>query len=124
MKKLVEKLDTVFSLYIRKSAANEQGIVKCYTCGAYHEWKYVDAGHYISRRHFGTRWEEKNVKPQCKKCNIFNQGSADTFAAHLVREYGSTILELLAAKKNNTMKLGKFEYEILIKDYQNKLKNL
>lgn len=124
MKKLIKKLDDVFSKYIRLKNADENGIVKCYTCGKYHHWKEIQCGHYISRRHFGTRWEEKNCKPQCVGCNIFNQGSADTFARNLIREYGSDILELLAAKKNNITKLGGFELNFMISDYQARVNKL
>lgn len=119
-RKLIEKLDKFFSIYIRTKDANEFGIVKCYTCGQYHHWKQVDAGHYISRRHYGTRWQEKNVKPQCKGCNIFNQGNASNFISHLIRDYGVEIIDILDHKKNAITKMSNFELSFLIEEYKKK----
>lgn len=81
-------------------------------------------GHYISRRHLSTRWFEKNCKPQCVGCNIFNQGNGPAYSIALIKEYGPGILEELEIKKNNTCKMGKFEYELLIKEYRKKLLDL
>lgn len=122
--KLIKKLDTVFSQYIRLKYADNNGMVKCYTCGRYHHWKEMDAGHYISRRHYGTRWEERNVRPQCTACNIYNQGSADSFCRNLIKEYGVEVLDLLAVKKNNIFKLNSFTLNLLITEYKEKLKQI
>lgn len=121
-KKLIKALDAVFSYFIRQKDANEEGFVKCYTCGKYFYWLYIQCGHYVSRTHYGTRWEEKNCKPQCEGCNVFREGVKDVFARNLVREYGPQILELLAAKKNNIVKLHDFEFKVLINQYKSKLR--
>lgn len=124
MNKLRDKLDKVFSEYIRRKDADQNGYVKCYTSGKFFHWKDIQCGHFISRRHLSTRWTEKNAKPQSVSENIFNQGNGPVFARKLVEEYGPGILEELEIKKNNACKMGKFEYEILIKEYQQKLKEL
>lgn len=122
--KLRDKLDKVHSQYTRQSSADENGNVKCYTCSKVDHWKKMQCGHYISRRHISTRWLEKNTKVQCVGCNIFNQGSGPAFSLALVREYGPSILEELEIKKNNTCKMGRFEYELLINEYTEKLSAL
>ena len=54
-KTLVKKLDKVFSQYIRRRfAVNE--IAKCVTCGKQAHWKDLQAGHFMSRKHYSTRW--------------------------------------------------------------------
>src|SRR3990172_1925066 len=116
MKKLKAKLDKVFSVYIRTRTADFRGYVKCFTCPKMGHWKEFDCGHYQSRRYLPTRWDEKNCQVQCKKCNIFNQGSSDVFALRLIEKYGPDILSLLQIKKNNLCKMGRFEYGILIKE--------
>lgn len=121
---LRDKLDAVYSQWIRRSAADPKGTVKCYTCPKVDHWKNLQCGHYISRRHMSTRWFEKNTKVQCVGCNVFNQGNGPAFSLALVREYGPTILEELEIKKNNICKMGKFEYELLIQEYTQKLKQL
>lgn len=125
--KLIKELDKVFSIYIRRKDANEHGLVKCFTCGKYNHWQKegnIHCGHYISRVHMGTRWEEKNCKPQCYVCNMFKQGMGDVFGLKLVEMYGADVLKLLAAKKNNTVKLMPFELQFMIDEYQEKINAL
>lgn len=122
--KLQKELDKYFSYFIRLRDSDSNGMCKCFTCSKVAHWKELHCGHYISRRHLSTRWEEKNCNAQCPGCNLFNQGAGDQFALGLIRVYGSDILEFLNIKKNNKMKLGRFEYEILIQEYKDKVDKL
>lgn len=122
--KLRDKLDNVFSEYIRRKDADQNGFVQCYTSGKWYHWTKLQCGHFISRRHLSTRWEEKNAKPQSVSENMFNQGNGPMFAKNLIKEYGAGILEELEIKKNNVCRMGMFEYGVLIKEYQEKLKKL
>jgi hypothetical protein len=64
-KGLVRKLDKVFSMFIRTRLAKEEQ-VQCVTCGTVRKhYKEVDAGHFVSRRHYATRWN-------CHKTYTFN----------------------------------------------------
>ena len=65
-KKLIARLDKVFSQWVRSKDADHRGFVQCFTCGVFKHWKTVDAGHFQSRAKFSTRWDEMNVKCQCK----------------------------------------------------------
>lgn len=116
--KLKDRLDKVFSVYIRTRSIDKRGYTNCFTCGKPAHWKDLHCGHYISRRHLSTRWEEKNCKPQCVGCNIFNQGAADVFAIKLVNLYGPQILELLNLKKNSIAKYGAFELGLMIEQFE------
>ena len=69
--KLKKKLDVLFSQYIRRRNADHLGRVKCFTCGVEKHWKEQQAGHFQSRSHHSTRWDEVNVQVQCPKCNLF-----------------------------------------------------
>jgi len=122
--RLKKKLDDVFSLYIRQKHADENGLAKCYTCGKIAHWKKQQCGHYVSRRHLSTRFDVMNCRPQCFSCNIKNQGAADTFAQRLKEEYGDSILTLLNIRKHNKCVMGRFEYELLIKEFTQKLDKL
>lgn len=121
---LQKALDAVYSEFIRLSSSDQKGNVKCYTCGKFDHYKKMQCGHYISRRHISTRWFEKNTKVQCVSCNIFNQGNGPAFAQALIKEYGVDILDELEIKKNNICKMGRFEYELLIKEYKEKIEKL
>ena len=81
--KLKTKLDKLFSEYIRRRYANHDGTVSCFTCGIVKHWKEQQAGHFQSRRHHSTRWDEKNVQVQCKSCNIFKSGEQYKFGNYL-----------------------------------------
>lgn len=121
--KLRDDLDKVFSQFIRLRDSSN-GMCKCISCPKTGLIKDFHAGHYISRRHFSVRWDEKNVHAQCVGCNIFNQGNSPAYALALVRKYGENILETLDIKKNNISKMRRFEYELLIMEYREKVKSL
>lgn len=124
IKQLKVELDTVFSLYVRQKDADENGINKCFTCNKIDHWKNLHCGHYVSRRHTSLRWDIRNTAPQCPKCNLYNQGASDAFAIHLKKVYGDSILDILEMKKNNKTNWGRFEYELLIKEFTQKLNDL
>jgi hypothetical protein len=120
--KLVKKLDSIFSKYIRLKHS-KNGICTCYTCGRKYEIKKIHAGHFMSRRHYSTRWDEDNVRPQCYGCNIGNQGRAYEFGLALNKEEEGKAEQLL----NKSRELVKFnigDLEDLIAKYQELLKSL
>jgi len=119
VKGLKKKLDKVFSEYIRK---RDSGI--CYTCGNVKEWKYQDAGHYISRSYGSTRFDERNVHAQCKSCNVFKGGNMDEYALKLVKQYGPKILKELNKKKWQIKHFEVGELQDLIEKYKEKIKRL
>jgi 5-methylcytosine-specific restriction endonuclease McrA len=72
--KLINKLDTSFSEFIRLRDSDKNGVCKCITCGDFKHWQDCDAGHFVTRENMGTRWEEQNVNAQCQSCNRFKSG--------------------------------------------------
>lgn len=62
-------LDDLFSLYVRKSGADQRGICECCTCGKRAAWQHMHAGHWIPRGKWSVRWDHRNVHPQCPQCN-------------------------------------------------------
>lgn len=116
--KLVKKLDTIFSQYIRRKNAIE-GMATCFTCGKVDEWKALQNGHFQSRKHYSTRWDEINCQVQCPKCNIWNSGEQFLFAKNLDSKYGKGTANRLHIKAQQTVKLANFEIEELIIKYKN-----
>jgi len=116
-----KRMDTVFSQYIRRLYADEDGIVSCFTCRVKKHWKEMQCGHYISRNHLSTRFEEKNVAPQCPGCNVWGGGKHDVFAVNLIKKYGEGILEELAEIKRNKVKFRIFDYVDMIDTYEDHL---
>ena len=117
--RLVDKLDKVFSKFIRNRDTDEWGLCKCYTCPIRKPPEEMDAGHYTKRGCMRTRWEERNVHTQCKRCNRFLGGNMDEYALHLIQDYGKGIIEELMKLKHLPVK--KFtlqELEDMIEHYK------
>jgi len=121
--KIVKKLDTVFSQYIRqKNAVNE--IATCFTCGKQDHWKKLQNGHFQSRRHYSTRWNEQNCQVQCAGCNVFKYGEQFIFGKKLDQKYGEGTAEELYIKAKKIVKLSNNELIDLINNYKNFLSYL
>lgn len=98
-KKEIKTTDALYSKRVRMKYADWRGNVKCFTCEATKPYKEMDAGHYISRRHYSTRFDDRNVHPQCPRCNRFRHGEMDVYALNLRYKYGDDILEILNKEK-------------------------
>jgi len=122
-KNLIKKLDTVFSLYIRRRHAKND-IAQCYTCGKKDHYKKLQNGHFMSRKSYATRWDETNCQVQCVKCNMFEQGMSYVFGLNLNKQFGEGTAEELLRKSKEILKLSNDEVISLITKYENKLNNL
>lgn len=118
-KTIVTKLDKVFSEYIRRRYA-KNGIAECVTCGKKDHWKNLQAGHFMSRKHYATRWDEENVEVQCMACNVYRYGEQYLFAKHLGQEKADELL----AKSRTMVKLKDWELLEMIEIYKEKLLEL
>ena len=119
--KLVKKLDNIFSQYIRLSNS-KNGNCTCVTCGKVGDWKNggIQAGHFMSRKHYSTRWNEDNVKPQCIGCNMFKAGEQYKFSLYL----GGKLSEELLQKSRETVKFADVDLLEMVDYYSDKLKLL
>ena len=114
---LVKKLDVVFSQYIRLKDSKD-GIGTCVTCGKQDHWKNLQAGHFQSRKHYSTRWDERNVKIQCVGCNVYRYGEQYKFSLYLGKKKAQEMLD-------NSRIIRKFasdELEEMLTHYSNKVK--
>ena len=116
-KSIVAKLDKEFSLYIRRRQS-VNGIVKCFTCGKSDHWQNMDCGHFQSRKHYATRWDEKNCQVQCKGCNVFRYGEQFLFGENLDKLYGEGSAYQLLQESRKVAKFSNSELLELIKYYQ------
>ena len=116
--RLVADLDKVFSLFIRARDMNDEGFSNCVTCGKLMTLKTSQCGHFISRRHYATRWEEKNCAAQCYACNMHNQGKQYEFGLAIDKRYGVGTAQRLLIQSKNTFKKDRNILEILINKYK------
>ncbi len=70
---LINKLDKIFSLYIRLRDSKPFGYkaFKCISCGQIKPFAKADCGHYYSRSKMSTRYDEDNCHSECNFCNRF-----------------------------------------------------
>lgn len=97
--KLLKLLDIEVGRYIKKKYEVSPGISQCYTCKKFLPTNEVQAGHYISRRYYATRFDLRNIRPQCTGCNGLRSGEWLKFRFYLVEELGEaqvTELEAMA----------------------------
>jgi hypothetical protein len=122
--RLRNKLDAVFSEFVRRRHANEHGQVACYTCGAVKHWKQMHAGHFQSRSKSATRWNAVNVQVQCVACNIFRSGEQFKFGLAIDEEFGEGVAADLLTLSNQTAKFTLADLKEMIAYYQEQLNNL
>lgn len=72
----------------RIEEANDDGLVRCISCGKVMHWKEAQGGHYISRTCHATELEKDNIWPQCPQCNNHRNGNPIPYRYNLARKIG------------------------------------
>lgn len=114
----VDKLDRVFSQYIRLRDTMPNGYFKCISCGKIKPYEQADCGHYHSRRHMSTRFEPLNAHAECRACNRFSADHLIGYQKNLIDKIGQDAFDLLAWKASQTQHWTDFELKEMIKYYK------
>lgn len=124
-KTLKNKLDIVFSKYIRLRDLNSDGkTFTCISCGRIKPAEQMDCGHYINRMHTSVRWNEANAHGECRHCNRFDENHLKGYRDNLVKKIGEDKVLLLEAMKWKQTKMADFEMEVAIKYYKDKIEQM
>jgi len=115
---------TVFSKWVRN-----RDNWKCYTCGKQYDGTGssrggLHAGHFISRRHNATMFNEMNVHGQCMYCNMWDYGNSGVYAQNLIRDYGKEKFDELVRLGRTIKQFSPVELEEIKRIYQQKLEKL
>ena len=121
---LVERLDKVFSKYIRLRDAMPSGLFRCISCGKIKPIEQADCGHFHSRTHMSTRFDEDNCHAECRYCNRFSADHLIGYRENLIKKIGEQRFLLLEVKAHETRKWSHFELEQLTKYYKSLVKKL
>jgi len=124
MAKKLHDADRWFSLYIRLRDADELGQIRCCSCGKELYWRDCDAGHFIPRQHRSTRYHDKNVHAQCRKCNRFDNGNPGGYSLFMLKSYGVKTIENLTELSHKAAKWTTFEINNLRDNFKQKAKEL
>ena len=117
---LKKELDIVFSRYIRLRNADDNGDAICVTCGVKNHWKKLQNGHFMSRRHSSTRWDEDNCQVQCYSCNVMQQGKQYEYSIWL----GVELADELLALSRETRKFSNIELQEMIEIFKEKIERI
>ena len=115
------KIDKVFHEYIRRrDADNHTGMCKCISCSKSIHFSESDGGHFLGRQHLITRYDERNVHAQCRKCNRFEYGRQYEYSLAI----GAELAEELLVKSRGMLKLTDPEWMEVFEFYRDKLEEL
>lgn len=121
---LVNRLDNVFSKYIRLRDVMPNGMFRCISCGKIKPISQADCGHYHSRTHMSTRFDEDNCHAECRFCNRFSADHIIGYRENLVKKIGEQRFALLEVKARESKKWSHFELEQLAKYYRARVEML
>lgn len=121
---LKKKCWELFSQFIRRSHANENGWSRCYTCDTVGHWKQLQCGHAIPGRHNAVLLDAEICRPQCAICNVFKHGQLHIFTTKLICENGDDWWLKKLAQSNVPIKISRDNYAEMIEDLKRKLEIL
>jgi len=117
---LVQKL-------VRLKAADQNGMVKCWTCPAVKHWKEMQGGHFIERAKTATKMLEENIHPQCPYCNQWGMKQASKvldYRREMINWYGDDFVSWLESEAKKTVRHTRQELQQLIAGYTEQIKEL
>lgn len=119
LQSLKHKAWKLFSLWIRQKDADHRGFNYCVSCGKVDHWKSLQAGHFIPKSHgLVYYFHEKNVHPQCERCNIWDKENAKIkYMQFMIDKYGIAVIAELQELKQMPVKYSRTDYEELIKKF-------
>ncbi len=131
--------DHWFSLFIRIRdvflvRSPEEAYCYCVTCQKLIHWKKrstddkqsAECGHFATRGHPSTRFDEKNCHAQCKKCNRWGKGEQVKHGFAIDEKYGAgTSKKLIEMSEIRGQKrLTKLALDDIAKTYRTKAREL
>lgn len=113
IKSLKLKAWHLFSTYIKN-----RDNWTCFTCNKYEKGRGMHGGHFISRRHNATLFDERNVHAQCASCNMYRNGEIHLYAQKLIKLHGVEWLDKLIQDSKNVKKFTREELRGLCEQYK------
>lgn len=114
----LERLDKVFSLFIRLRDAGYGGVTECISCGRSKPFREMQNGHFFSRHHISTRWDEDNCNSECVTCNCNDVHHLEGYKERLIRKIGIERFMALEERHNKIVKVPTDEeYKEMIRLY-------
>ena len=114
----------LFSEWIRRRDADDDGYVSCVTCKKRAHWKEMQAGHFIAGRTLSLLFDPRNCHVQDYSCNVGRGGAYVEYFIYMENRYGREVIDELRKLKYQARKYGIGDYEMLIADLERKIRDL
>lgn len=123
-KQTPKQLKTKLWELCRKVADQQYPNSPCYTCGSIISGANKQLGHFIPSSTCGAflRYDIRNLRWQCMRCNIHAGGNGAVYYRRMVEREGQAYVDKLFQDKQKTVKADEIFYMNLIKEYEGLLK--
>lgn len=127
-KKLIGQ-NGILNEYVKWRDATEvedgKPVCSCITCGRRISGTNLHAGHWISRRHKWTAYDEFNIHAQCGfPCNKYRNGEPQIYERELRLRYGDEKVDEMLSTVGKIRKWKPYELEELYNYYKQALKEI
>ncbi len=112
-----EKLDIIFSKYIRLRDTDAYGYGNCCTCKRLSYYDILECGHFRKRRHLSVRWDTENAHAQCHECNV--RDDAVDYMMFMLEKYGIDTAQRIIHTSQVRAEYTKLDYEYMYHHYRN-----
>jgi|DEB0MinimDraft_4_1074332.scaffolds.fasta_scaffold00064_27 hypothetical protein len=117
---LRRKLWKLISRKLLESYRNEDGSITCYTCEQDFVGRQIGMGHgWPKKKYGGTYYDERNLRPQCSRCNLVGQGEQWIYFNKLKAEIGEAEFEDMCEWRHDTRPDRKDWYRREIRRWEN-----
>lgn len=123
-KGLLAKLDRVFSRFIRLRETDKNGNVMCFVTGRVLPWEKMQCGHYISRSHMATRFDEDNCHCQSPASNSLHEENIEPYKQALTLWGGISVVAYLEEMGRRVVKFSAQDLRDKIQYYEQELEKL
>ena len=123
-KALARKLQAAVNLYARLRDCAGQGGCECISCGKWYPFEDLDGGHFIPTTSSATRYDERNVNAQDRKCNRFLHGNLRNYYEGMKCKWGQKVIDELQAQQYVTKKWSIPELRERLEYFEQKIAEL
>lgn len=121
---LIKELDGLFSEWLRRGNADQNGKCTCFICDYKARWQDMQAGHFVDRDQMALRFDVNNVYVVCPTCNCFDDNHRTRFEDAIRTKRGEDVLKFLEVQKRSLKKWMRNELIELIEYTKVQLKKL
>jgi hypothetical protein len=72
--------------------SSDRFFARCVTCGSLKHVKELQGGHWMKIKNKATKFDRKNVHPQCVSCNMYKKGEEIKHEEYILKTYGQEVV--------------------------------